>query len=180
MRDFRAQAACFTKLYSPSFVFVRDIAIESMEKEIDMHSRQFLATCLICFSGAITPFYGQTITTNGQSSSVDSTSQSKNGWPTPEETVTRMSSKLNLSDDQKNQMIPIIANRQTQMKALMADTSGRRMQKARKAKSIMSDSDKKIEGLLTNDQKKTYEEMKEQMREQMRSGMQQRSSNPQQ
>jgi len=95
------------------------------------------------------------------------------GWPTPEETVTRMSSKLNLTDDQKARITPIIADRQTQMRALMADTSGRRLQKARKAKSIMSDSDKKIEAILTNDQKKTYAQMKEQTKEQLKARRQQ-------
>jgi phosphotransferase system IIB component len=84
-----------------------------------------------------------------------------------------MSSKLNLTDDQKNKITPVIADRQTQMRALMADTSGRRMQKARKAKSIMSDSDKKIEAILTNDQKKIYAEMKEQMKEQLQARRQQ-------
>jgi Spy/CpxP family protein refolding chaperone len=92
-----------------------------------------------------------------------------------------MSNKLNLSDDQKEKITPIIADRQAQMRSLVADTSGGRLQKARRAKSIMSDSDKKIEAVLTKDQKKTYEEMKEEMREQMRSRMQERSgSNPQQ
>jgi Spy/CpxP family protein refolding chaperone len=95
------------------------------------------------------------------------------GWPTPEETVTRMSSKLNLTDDQKAKITPIIADRQTQMRALMADTSGRRLQKARKAKSIMSDSDKKIEAILTSDQKKTYAQMKEQTKEQLQARKQQ-------
>lgn len=107
--------------------------------------------------------------------------ETRGGWPTPEEAVARMSNKLKLSDDQKAKITPVVADRQAQMRALMADTSGRRLQKARKAKSIMSDSDKKIEAVLTGDQKKTYEEMKEEMREQMRSRMQQRSnSNPQQ
>ena len=95
------------------------------------------------------------------------------GWPTPEETVARMSSKLNLTDDQKAKITPIIADRQTQMRALMADTSGRRLQKARKAKSIMSQSDKKIEAVLTSDQKKTYAQMKEQTKEQLQERRQQ-------
>ena len=107
--------------------------------------------------------------------------ETSGSWPTPEEAVARMSNKLNLSEDQKARITPIIADRQTQMRALMADSSGRRLQKARKAKSIMSDSDKKIEAVLTKDQKKTYEEMKEERRETMRSRMQQRNdSNPQQ
>ncbi len=95
------------------------------------------------------------------------------GWPKPEEAVSRMSSKLNLTDDQKAKITPIIADRQTQMRALMANTSGRRMQKARKAKSIMSDSDKKIEAILTSDQKKTYAQMKEQTKEQLKARRQQ-------
>jgi len=102
------------------------------------------------------------------------------GWPTPDEAVARMSTKLNLTDDQKSKITPIIADRQAQMRALMADSSGRRLQKARKAKSIMSDSDKKIEALLTSDQKKAYEQMKEERREQMQSRRQERdNSNPQ-
>ncbi|MBN9614793.1 MAG: hypothetical protein J0G35_04400 [Acidobacteriales bacterium] len=95
------------------------------------------------------------------------------GWPTPEEAVNRMSSKLNLTDDQKAKITPIIADRQTQMRALMADTSGRRLRKARKAKSIMSDSDKKIQAVLTSDQRKTYAQMKEQRKEQLQERRQQ-------
>jgi len=101
----------------------------------------------------------------------ESAPQSTGGWPTPEEAVGRMNTKLNLSDDQKAKITPIIADRQTQMRALMADNSGRRLQKARKAKSILSESDKKIEAVLTADQRKTYAQMKEQTHEQMRSHM---------
>lgn len=100
-------------------------------------------------------------------------------WPSPEEAVARLNSKLALTDDQKSKITPIIADRQAKMQALMEDTSGRRFQKARKAKSILSDSDKKIEAVLTADQKKLYEQMKEERREQMQSRMQQRNSNPQ-
>jgi Spy/CpxP family protein refolding chaperone len=108
-------------------------------------------------------------------------SQAEGGWPSPEEVVAKMSSKLNLTDDQKIKITPVIADRQTKMKALMADTSGRRMQKARKAKSIMSDSDKKIEAVLTSDQKKTYAQIKEETKEQMQARRQQANGgNPQQ
>jgi Spy/CpxP family protein refolding chaperone len=130
--------------------------------------------------------YSQTVL--GQQASAPSTDQSipstsvpatTGGWPSPEEAVARLSRKLNLSDDQKSKITPIIADRQAKMREL-ANSSGRRMQKARKAKSIVSDSDKKIEALLTSDQKKTYEEMKEERREQMQSRMQERGDgNPQ-
>ncbi|HEY2040131.1 MAG TPA: hypothetical protein VGG95_10725 [Edaphobacter sp.] len=105
----------------------------------------------------------------------NSSSQTAQGsWPTPDEVVSRMNDKLNLSEDQKSKITPIISDRQTQMKALMADGSGRRMQKAKKAKSIMSDSDQKIMAVLNDDQKKKYEQMKDGMRDQMRARMQQR------
>jgi len=102
------------------------------------------------------------------------------GWPSTDEAVARLSTKLDLSDDQKSKITPIIADRQARMRELMTDSSGRRLQKARKAKSIMSDSDKKIEAVLTSDQKKTYQQMKEERREQMQSRMQERGNgNPQ-
>ncbi|HTF68897.1 MAG TPA: hypothetical protein VK638_40080 [Edaphobacter sp.] len=142
-----------------------------------MKSKLLFVACLAVGSASSTFVWGQQPSppSSGQSIPSEAAPQTKGGWPTPEEMVVRMSSKLNLSDDQKAKVTPIIADRQTQMRALMADTSGRRMQKARKAKSIMSDSDKKIEAILTSDQKKTYAEMKEQMKEQMQARMQQRN-----
>jgi Spy/CpxP family protein refolding chaperone len=97
------------------------------------------------------------------------------GWPTPDEAVARMSGKLNLSDDQKAKITPVVAERQTKMRALMEDTSSRKFKKAREAKGIMADSDKKIEAVLTKDQKETYEAMKEERREEMKTRMQERS-----
>lgn len=141
-----------------------------------MKSRNLSAACL-AFVVATSASYavGQQPTPppTNQSIPSDSVPTTTGGWPTPEEVVTRMSSKLNLTDDQKAKITPIIAGRQTQMKALMADTSGRRLQKARKAKSIMSDSDNKIEAILTSDQKKAYAQMKEQTKEQLQARRQQ-------
>ena len=88
-------------------------------------------------------------------------------WPTPEEVVAKMDSKLSLSDEQKAKITPIIADRQAEMKAL-AQSSGRRRKKGREMKSIMSESDKKIEALLNDDQKKKYEEMEQEMRDRIR------------
>lgn len=149
-----------------------------------MNSKILSVACLATLSlTALPSLFAQQATSPSTSQSIPSATvpETRGGWPTSEEAVTRMSNKLNLSDDQKEKITPIIADRQAQMRSLVADTSGGRLQKARRAKSIMSDSDKKIEAVLTKDQKKTYEEMKEEMREQMRSRMQERSgSNPQQ
>ena len=141
-----------------------------------MKSNILFATCLAVLIGTSSSYaVGQQPAPPPTNQPIPSESvpTTTGGWPTPEEAVARMSSKLNLTDDQKAKITPIIADRQTQMRALMADTSGRRMQKARKAKLIMSDSDKKIEAVLTSDQKKTYAEMKEQMKEQLQARRQQ-------
>jgi len=144
-----------------------------------MDSQNLLVAILIALSspGARTAIGQQQAAQPAANQPIPSESvpETRGGWPTPEESVNRMSNKLNLSDDQKAKITPIIADRQTQMRELMDDTSSRRLQKAQKAKSIMSDSDKKIEAVLSKDQKKTYEQMKEEMREQMRSRMQSRA-----
>jgi Spy/CpxP family protein refolding chaperone len=147
-----------------------------------MKPNTLFAVCLASLIGYSVPFAkGQQPEPPPTSQSIPSASvrATTGGWPTPEEAVAGMSSKLNLTDDQKAKITPIIADRQAQMRALMADTSSRRMQKARKAKSIMSDSDTKIEAVLTSDQKKTYAEMKEQMKEQLQARRQNGESNMQ-
>lgn len=93
--------------------------------------------------------------------------------PPPDQVVAMMSSKLSLTDDQKAKITPIIADRQQRFAALQADTSMRKFKKARQAKSIMDDSNQQIEALLTDTQKKQFDEMKEQMKEQMKQRMQQ-------
>lgn len=138
-----------------------------------MKQKVFPVIAAIAMSAALSsPIYG--LQSFFQADSGSSSAQSAGGWPSPEEVVSKMDKKLSLSDDQKSKITPIIADRQTQMKALMADTSGRRLQKARKAKSIMSDSDSKIMAVLNDQQKKEYTEMKQEMREQMQERRQQR------
>lgn len=96
-------------------------------------------------------------------------------WPTPEEVVARMDAKLSLTDDQKAKITPIITERQEKMKEL-ADSSGRRRKKGREMKSIMADSDAKINAVLNADQKKKYAEMEADAREHARERRQERRS----
>jgi periplasmic protein CpxP/Spy len=96
------------------------------------------------------------------------------GWPTPEQVVEKLDQKLSLTDDQKAKIMPIIADRQQKIKALAADDSGRRFKKARKMKSIFSESDEKIKAVLTDEQKQKYTEMEQQMRDQAKQRMQER------
>jgi len=135
-----------------------------------------LMSCILVLVGVTTfSAFGEQYSTGvSRTAYTESSAQTPQEWPSPDQVVSRMNEKLNLSEDQKGKITPIIADRQTQMKALMADSSGRRMQKAKKAKSIMSDSDQKIMAVLNDDQKKKYEQMKDEMRDQMRARTQQR------
>jgi Spy/CpxP family protein refolding chaperone len=107
--------------------------------------------------------------------SEDATAEARK-LPTPEEVVEKLDSKLSLTDDQKAKITPIISDRQQQMRAVATDGSMRRFQKARKMKSIYQDSDKKIKAVLTDDQKKKYEEIEQEMKEQMKERRGQRNN----
>jgi len=61
------------------------------------------------------------------------------------------------------------------MKAL-ANEFGRRRRKVREIRSIMSESDKKIEAILNDDQKNKYEEMQQERREQAKERRQERAN----
>jgi Spy/CpxP family protein refolding chaperone len=88
--------------------------------------------------------------------------------PQADRVMQMMTAKLGLSQDQQAKIAPVIADRQQQVRALMADTSSRPFQKQRKAKQIKQDSDAKINAVLTPDQQKKYAALEEQMKEEMK------------
>jgi Spy/CpxP family protein refolding chaperone len=96
--------------------------------------------------------------------------------PSPDEVVDVLGSKLNLSDDQKAQITPIIEERRQKLQALRSDTSVRPFPKKRKMKSIFDESDKKIKAVLNDEQRKQYAQIEKQMREEMKERMQNRGS----
>jgi hypothetical protein len=57
---------------------------------------------------------------------------------------------------------------QEKLKALEADATTRRLKKMRQARGIMKESDENLSGLLNDDQKRQYEEVKQEMRERMK------------
>jgi uncharacterized lipoprotein YmbA len=97
-------------------------------------------------------------------------------WPTPEKVVAILDTKLALTDSQKSELVPIIAERQQKLKALAADTSGRPRRRVRKAEEILKDSDKKIKKVLSPEQQEKYAAMEQQMREQLMERMQEAKS----
>ena len=88
--------------------------------------------------------------------------------PSPEQVVGMLTAKLSLSEDQKNAITPIIAERQQKLMAVKNDTAAPRRQRGQQMRQIMSDSDAKINAILTPDQQAKYAQIEQQMRDQMR------------
>ena len=103
----------------------------------------------------------------------DPPDQAAAGMPSPADVADTLQQKLGLSDDQKGQIEPILADRRSKIMALRNDQSMRRFQRMRQAKQVMDDSDRRINAILTPDQQKKYAELEKQMRDTMRQRMQQ-------
>jgi protein CpxP len=72
-----------------------------------------------------------------------------------------------LSDDQKQKLTAIFADSEQQMHSVRQDSSLSREDKMEKMKTLRSETDNKINGILNDEQKQKYEQMKQQARERM-------------
>jgi Spy/CpxP family protein refolding chaperone len=91
----------------------------------------------------------------------------RRGMMDPDQQLTRMTQRYNLSTDQQTQLKPILASQQQQMQALRGDSSLSREDRMAKMQSIRSDSNTKIEAILNADQKKQFEQDQQRMQERM-------------
>jgi Spy/CpxP family protein refolding chaperone len=85
---------------------------------------------------------------------------------TAENRLEEMSKQLNLTDVQKTQLKPILQDEAQQLQAVHNDTSLSHDQKMAKAKEIREAHKSQINGVLTPDQQKNWEEMKKKAKEQ--------------
>ena len=72
----------------------------------------------------------------------------------------QLSSELNLTDDQKQQLKPILQNEYQQLKSVSSDTTMSDDQKKAKAKELHQSAKSQIDGILTPDQRKKLDAMK--------------------
>jgi periplasmic protein CpxP/Spy len=87
----------------------------------------------------------------------------------PDQQLDHLTKALNLTDDQKNQIRPILEERQQKMQSLHSDASLSREDRMSKARSIFQESNSKIRGALNDDQKQKFDQMQQRRREHMRS-----------
>lgn len=97
--------------------------------------------------------------------------------PDPNRQIRSLSKRLNLTADQQNQILPVLAARQEQMQGIRADSSLSPKDRREKARAVREDSDSKIRAVLTDEQKQAYDRMQQQMRERMRQRRQEQQQN---
>lgn len=91
----------------------------------------------------------------------------RGGFMSPERQLQRLNENLNLTDDQKSQIKPILEDRQKAMEQLHNDSSMSEDDKRAKMHSLMEDSNTKIRAVLNDDQKQKFDKMQERMRDRM-------------
>jgi Spy/CpxP family protein refolding chaperone len=88
----------------------------------------------------------------------------------PEERMKKLSAELNLTDEQKEKVRPVIEDEMKQLKDIRQDSSLSRDQKIAKAREVHADAMGKIRPILTDDQQKKLDEMVEQAKERLQQG----------
>lgn len=86
----------------------------------------------------------------------------------PNRQLQRMTKQLNLTSDQQNQILPILTGTQDQMKSIRGDSSLSDTDRRAKMRSLHEDTQAKIKAVLTDDQKKRFDEMQQRMRDRAR------------
>jgi len=124
------------------------------------------------FSAALSTFFGLGILAAApQAQDQSNTEQHKESAhrreADPQRQVNMLSKRLSLTDDQKNQILPILTDRQQQMKGIHEDTSLSQQDRRAKMRTLWEDSDTKIKTVLNDDQKQKYDQMQQQRRERM-------------
>ena len=77
------------------------------------------------------------------------------------ERLAEISSQLNLTEDQKEKIKPILMEEAPKLKALKADTSLSRRKRFQKLRAIMDETSASLKEILTSDQLKTLQKMRD-------------------
>jgi Spy/CpxP family protein refolding chaperone len=85
----------------------------------------------------------------------------RHGAQQPEQMLERMSAALNLTDDQKAQIKPLLEEQAKQTRAIFSDESLAREQKMEKIREVREATQKKIKPILTEEQQAKFAKMQE-------------------
>lgn len=85
----------------------------------------------------------------------------------PNRQIQMLTKRLNLTDDQQKQILPILTDQQQQMRSILNDKSLSATDRRTKAQTVREDSETKIKAVLNDSQKQTWDQMQQQRRERM-------------
>jgi Spy/CpxP family protein refolding chaperone len=134
------------------------------------------------FSAALSTFFGLGILAaapqaQDQSNAEQHKESAHRREADPQRQVNMLGKRLNLTGDQKNQILPILTDRQQQMKGIHEDTSLSQQDRRAKMQTVREDSDAKIKAVLNDDQKQKYAQMQQQRRDRMQQHRQDQNEN---
>lgn len=86
----------------------------------------------------------------------------------PNRQIKMLTKRLNLTEQQQGQILPILTDRQQQAENIRNDSSLSPKDRHEKMKSVREESETKLKAVLTDSQKQTYDQMQQQMRARMR------------
>ncbi|MFL6354667.1 MAG: hypothetical protein ACJ74Z_22835 [Bryobacteraceae bacterium] len=134
------------------------------------------------FSAVLSAFFGLGVLAAApQTQDQSNTEQHKESRHTrqadPQQQVNRLGKTLNLTEDQKNKILPILTDRQQQMKGVHEDSALSQQDRRTKMRSLWEDSNSKIKAVLNDDQKQKYDQMQQQRRDRMQEHHQDRNEN---
>ena len=87
------------------------------------------------------------------------------GPVSPDQQLEHLSKALNLTDDQKSQIKPILEERQQKMESIRSDSSLSQDDRRNQARSLMKESNDKLRAVLTDEQKTKFDQMQARMHE---------------
>lgn len=89
----------------------------------------------------------------------------RRGMPSVDDQVKMLSDRLNLTADQQTKIKPILEDQRTQAQELRKDDSLSDDDRRNKMRTLRESTNSKIRDVLTDDQKKQFDEMQKQMRD---------------
>ena len=87
--------------------------------------------------------------------------------PDPNHQVRMLTKRLNLTQDQQNQILPILTATQQQMESIFNDSSLSRKERHEKVSAIREQSESQLKAVLNDTQKAQYDQLRQQQRERM-------------
>ena len=133
--------------------------------------KQMLALSAVAALSVVTPVITAQTQDNAENKSQDTAQSSMSQQESAESKLQQISDQLNLTEEQKTKLKPILQDEVDQLKALKSDTTASSQDKLQKAKEIRASHKSQIDAILTPEQKQKWDQMKQQAIDQRKQGV---------